>query len=309
MIISASYKTDIPTFYGEWFINRLNAGYCLMVHPFDRRRVRTVSLHRKDVDAFVFWTKNLGPFFPALKIVAERSFPFMIQYTINAYPRKLEFSVTDPVRSIQHVLEVAAKYGPGLAVWRYDPIIFSTETPVEQVLDNFDWIARKLSGAVDEVVVSFAQLYQKTLRNMDVAAREFGFSWKDPSDDEKRSVLKSLLRLAREHKLRLTLCSQPDLLTEGVDESRCVDADRLEKLFGVPKTAALRGSRKECGCYASVDIGDYDTCPHGCVYCYAVRNRKLAQKRYKQHDPNGEFLFTTEQAVAASVPPLFSTAK
>ncbi len=33
MIISASYKTDIPTFYGEWFMNRLQAGYCKMVNP------------------------------------------------------------------------------------------------------------------------------------------------------------------------------------------------------------------------------------------------------------------------------------
>jgi hypothetical protein len=33
MIISASYKTDIPTFFGEWFINRLRAGYCKTLHP------------------------------------------------------------------------------------------------------------------------------------------------------------------------------------------------------------------------------------------------------------------------------------
>jgi len=34
MIISASYKTDIPAFYGEWFMNRLDAGYCDMVNPY-----------------------------------------------------------------------------------------------------------------------------------------------------------------------------------------------------------------------------------------------------------------------------------
>jgi hypothetical protein len=27
MIISASYKTDTPAFYGDWFMNRLRAGY------------------------------------------------------------------------------------------------------------------------------------------------------------------------------------------------------------------------------------------------------------------------------------------
>ena len=34
MIISASYKTDIPAFYGEWFMARLKAGYCRMVNPY-----------------------------------------------------------------------------------------------------------------------------------------------------------------------------------------------------------------------------------------------------------------------------------
>ena len=28
MIVSASYRTDIPAFYGRWFLNRLDAGWC-----------------------------------------------------------------------------------------------------------------------------------------------------------------------------------------------------------------------------------------------------------------------------------------
>jgi DNA repair photolyase len=60
---------------------------------------------------------------------------------------------------------------------------------------------------------------------------------------------------------------------------------------GSPVRAAQKGNRPECACFEARDIGEYDTCPHGCVYCYAVRNRPLAQKRYAQHDPAGEFLF------------------
>jgi hypothetical protein len=86
MIISASYKTDIPTFYGEWFVRRLRAGFCGMVNPYNRQAYR-VNLDRGSVDGFVFWTKNVGPFLKYLPEVQARGFPFVVQYTINAYPR------------------------------------------------------------------------------------------------------------------------------------------------------------------------------------------------------------------------------
>ena len=62
LIISASYKTDIPAFYGKWFLNRLEAGFCRMVNPYNRNQRFLVSLRQNDVDGFVFWTKNIVPF-------------------------------------------------------------------------------------------------------------------------------------------------------------------------------------------------------------------------------------------------------
>jgi len=81
------------------------------------------------------------------------------------------------------------------------------------------------------------------------------------------------------------------LIVAGAGEARCVDARRIEDVSGRSLTARLKGNRKECGCFESRDIGDYDTCPHGCVYCYAVQNREVALRRYRHHDPNSEFLF------------------
>ena len=307
MIISASYKTDIPAFYGEWSLNRLRAGFCMMVNPYNSHQVTRISLRRESVDGFVFWTKNIGPFFDQLAEVHAQGYPFIVQYTINAYPRKLEFSVTDASRSLRHVTELARRYGPKIVVWRYDPVIFSSETPFESHLENFSSLASRLEGMTDEVVVSFAQIYRKTKKNMDWAAREFDFAWDDPDDSKKRALLKEFLRIARQHRMQLTLCSQPYLLDPGVQEAHCVDARRLSAMAGGDIRARLKGARKECGCFESKDIGDYDTCPHGCVYCYAVLNRKLAQKRFREHDPNGEFLFTSDALVkeAESLPTLF----
>jgi hypothetical protein len=290
VIISASYKTDIPAFYGEWFLNRIRAGYCKIVNPYNAQ-ILTVPLGRDAVDGFVFWTKNLTPFFDALKQVRDLGYPFVLQYTINGYPRKLEFSVTDADRSIELASRVALEFGPRVLVWRYDPIILSSETTPEFHISNFTRLAQKLEGVTDEVVVSFAQIYKKTERNMNWAAKEFTFTWHDPDAAVKRSILREIFKIARLHRMNLVVCSQPDLLEGDIGEARCVDARRLSQIAGSKINAVLKGNRQECGCYWSKDIGEYDTCPHGCVYCYAVRNRRLAQARFRAHDPESEFLF------------------
>jgi hypothetical protein len=290
MIISASYKTDIPTFYGDWFVNRVEAGYCNVVNGYNQR-VSRISLRREDVDAFVFWTKNVGPFMTHLKYIHDLMYPFVVQYTINGYPRSLESRVTDADRSIGYIRELTNRFGSRVAVWRYDTILFSSLTDSAFHLRNFERLARELSGTVDEVVVSFAHLYQKTLRNVTAAAHEHGFEWWDPTAEEKRSLLEGLVDRASGYGIKLTVCSQPDYVVHGAAEARCIDAQRIQDVSGRSLRARIKGNRPGCGCYESRDIGEYDTCPHGCIYCYAVRNDVLAKERFRNHDPEAEFLF------------------
>ncbi len=291
MIISASYKTDIPAFYGEWFEKRLEAGYCMVANPYNRRQVRRISLLPEDVDGFVFWTKNLGPFMSGLVRVAQFGRTFTVQYTITGYPRALESSVVDADRSVRHLRTVAERYGPKAAVWRYDPILFSSLTPVDFHLNNFERLAEALEGYTDEVVISFAQIYKKTARNLDAAASEFGFTWEDPPDEVKRGLASKLVETAGAHGMSLSVCSQRKYIFPGAEAARCVDARRLAEIGGRSIRARVKGNRPDCRCYQSADIGEYDTCPHGCVYCYAVLHRELALKRYRSHDPEGEFLY------------------
>jgi hypothetical protein len=290
MIISASYKTDIPAFYGDWLMNRLRAGYCKMVNPYSKTAYR-ISLRQADVDGIVFWTKNLGPFLRRLPEIRAMGYPFMVQYTINGYPRTLEFSVVQAQRSVDHMKFLTHEFGQRVAVWRYDPILLTSETPADFHRRNFEKLAHQLEGVTTEVVLSFAQIYRKTKRNMDWAASEFGFQWNDPSEQDKVLLLSDLRDIAKSFGIQVAMCSQPQFLTTGITEAHCVDAVRLSEIAGKPLRAELRGNRPGCGCYSSRDIGEYDTCPHGCVYCYAVQNRNLAQTRYRQHDPQGEFLF------------------
>jgi hypothetical protein len=296
MIISASYKTDIPTFYGEWFLNRLKAGYCKMVNPYSQQ-IYTVSLTPESVEGFVFWTKNVGPFLKRLLEVKSMGYSFIVQHTITGYPRDLEYRVIDFSHTRNHMRRLADLYGPHEAVWRYDPIVISSLTPLDWHLHNFEKLARSLEGTTDEVVVSFAQIYKKTRRNMEWAAHEYGFTWSEHETmavGSVRYLISELAEMSRSYGMQLKICSQKAYHTLGLtSEARCVDAERLEKVSGkiIVDRVELRGNRKECGCFASKDIGEYDTCPHGCVYCYAVQKRDLALERYKDHDPTGEFLF------------------
>jgi hypothetical protein len=243
------------------------------------------------VNGFVFWTKNVGPFLRHLIEVRRLGFPFLVQHTINGYPRVLEQAVIDAEKSVEHVRRIAEEYGPQVCVWRYDTIVHSSVTPREFHLETFGRLAKALAGATDEVVISFAHLYQKTLRNMNQAAVRHGFTWSDPDVAWKRALVTDLVAIAAPHKIRVTVCSQPEFLVPGSGEARCVDAERLREIGGTSFRARLKGNRKECGCYEARDIGEYDTCPHGCVYCYAVRDRQLALDRFREHDPDSEFLF------------------
>ena len=289
MIISASYRTDIPAFYGDWFIARLDAGYCRTINPFSRQ-IHKVRLDRQAVSGFVFWTKNVGPFRPALQLVRDRGFPFVVQFTINAYPRSLETSVTDAERAIGHMRDLASEFGSRVGVWRYDPVVATSMTPPDWHVDNFAQLADRLVGTTDEAVISFAHIYRKTRINMDAASRLHGFGWDDPPDDEKRELVARLAVVAADRGIRLTLCSQEAYLVPGVAPARCIDAERLSDVAGRPIAARRKGNRPGCMCSESRDLGDYDTCPHGCVYCYAVRNLALARRRHSAHEPGDSLL-------------------
>ena len=286
MIISASYKTDIPAFYGRWFLNRLDAGHCRMVNPYGGQTYR-IDLTRPAVDGFIFWTKNLGPFLGALDSVAERGFPFVVQYSITGLPTALERSVPAWETAVGHMAQVRERWGARAAVWRYDPIVLTDATPPDRHRETFAGIARALRGVTDEVVASFLQPYRKTARNLAAA----GIGWRDPEAEEKRALLADLAEIAAGQGMALTLCTQPDLgSTPGTAPARCVDALRLSDVAGYDVAAREKGNRPGCLCAESRDIGDYDSCPHGCVYCYAGADRGMAQRRFAAHDPDGEFL-------------------
>ncbi|MCY4320390.1 MAG: DUF1848 domain-containing protein [Alphaproteobacteria bacterium] len=270
-VISASYRTDIPAFYGAWFARRLAAGYALVRNPWSGRIYRA-DLRPEAVAGYVFWTRNPVPFMPVL---AGLERPFAVQFTITGYGRRLEPSVPQPERAVEAAHALAALYGPRCVIWRYDPIL----CPVHDHVEAAGRLAEALRGATDECVVSFTSFYRKTKRNL----AEAGFVWDDPKSAHRQRLIEALAEAVAP--LRLSICAQPELTCGAARPARCIDPDRLG-LGPHPE----RGNRPGCACAASRDIGAYDTCPHGCLYCYANASPHAAQQRFKVHDPEAEML-------------------
>ena len=83
MIISASRRTDIPTYYSEWLFNRIKAGYVLVRNPMNAHQISKISLNPDVVDGIVFWTKNPIPMLDHLD--ALRDYMYYFQFTLNSY--------------------------------------------------------------------------------------------------------------------------------------------------------------------------------------------------------------------------------
>jgi hypothetical protein len=288
LIVSASYRTDIPAFYAGWFLARLRAGYCRVANPYGGGSYE-VSLMPGAVDGFVLWTRNLRPLLAdldAVRLVA----PFTVQFTLTGYPRALESSVIAAAEAVEQLRELRRRFGPRAAVWRYDPIVIAGDLDADSHAAGFAVLARALKGAVDEVVLSVMHPYKKTRRNLDRAAGQHGFLWRDPPAEEKRDLLGRLAAIAVDQGMAPTLCSQPELLGPGLGDARCIDAERLADVAQRPIAAPTSGNRPGCRCALSRDIGAYDTCPHGCVYCYAVTDRDRAVANFREHDPEAAML-------------------
>jgi len=277
MIISASYRSDIPAFHADWFLAALAAGEVAVANPYNRKS-SIVDLRPGAVDGYVFWTRNARPFARGLAAVAAQGKPFVVQYTILGYPRSLDASVIDPSLAIADAREIARVHGKRVIVWRYDPILLTPETEPAWHRANFARAADALAGVADEVIVSFAQLYAKSARNLAKA----GVTWRVPELAEQAALIAELRAMAAARGMTLTLCTQPDLSAQsGAAGARCIDAARLGDLAGRPIPAATKGNRPGCLCAESRDIGSYDSCVHGCRYCYAVADHEAVQRRMR----------------------------
>lgn len=281
MILSASRRTDIPSYWSDWFLRRLGEGYVLVRNPMNPHQVSRIDLSPQVVDCIVFWTKNPGPMMGRLEELGE--YPYYFQYSLTGYGRDVEAGLPDKKQVLIPLFqELSRRVGPKRVVWRYDPILFSRRYPPQYHLRAFEEIAGRLEGYGERVVISFIDLYARIRRG--TAGLELS---PPPSDGELLEFAGKLAAIAARHGFTIETCAEKiDLGPVGIRHGHCIDKALIEEIIGCPlKASKDRNQRPECGCFESIDVGLYNTCRNGCRYCYATFNSRQVEEQIALYDP------------------------
>jgi hypothetical protein len=254
-----------------------------------------------------------------LELIAQTTKNLFFHFTITAN-QKLEFHTPDYKDAIREYIFLAQRYSPEQLVWRYDPICITDKLPFEAYEERFVQCAELLQGHTQNCIISFAQPYKKTNANLLKYAHQ---TLVELSEEKKRGYAQRLAKRAERYGIRLSACCNDYLLSEeihpvgdrdttigacrgqelaananefhkeqkpgvfsnGVKKARCIDGHALSNMLGTPIDIRPASSRKECACTRSIDIGAYDTCAHGCLYCYANTDKNKAIAAREKHNP------------------------
>ncbi len=327
VILSASRATDIPAFYSEWFFNRLDSGYCCWRNPFNGvetyvsfQDVRFVvfwsknpapllpylkRLQGKGIRCYIQYTLNdydsegLEPGVPPL---AQRIETFkMLVYILGKGRVVWRFDpmiLTDKI-NIDNLLEKVKRIGDQLQDYT-EKLVFSFAdiSSYRKVKSNLEKTGINYIEWTEALMIEFAE-------KLSAMNEKCGWNFK-----------------------LSTCCERIDLAKYGIEPNRCVDDELISRIAWSDKDLmeylgirlgsiernifeeeivpeggwkisdslyAIRthgnrdsGQRQYCGCVSSKDIGAYNTCPHGCVYCYANSTLGSAHKSFLRHNPNAE---------------------
>ena len=309
IIVSASRSTDIPTFYADWFVERWKAGYVKWKNPFNGV---PLYVSFKNTRVVVFWTKNPKPMMKHLDFLDKNVKNYYFQFSLNDYDKEgFEGKVPRLESRIETFKELSNRIGKEKVVWRFDPLLLTNEIDVKELLKRLEKIGDELYKYTNKLVFSFADIgiYKKVESNLNKA----NIQYIEFTLETMLEFAEGLQTLNKKWGLELATCAEKfDLNKYGINHNKCIDDDLMIDLFHqdeelmkflgveftepslfdatttITKTKKIKdkGQREACGCIMSKDIGEYNTCPHECVYCYANTSKEAAFANYKSHTMN-----------------------
>lgn len=285
MILNTGSRTDIPAFYSEWFYNRIRDGYVLVRNPYYPSQITKYLLKPEVIDLMVFCTKNPLPMLDKISLLS--AFDTFWFVTITPYGEEIEPLVPPKEQVMDSFCRLSDLVGNRRMSWRYDPVFITEKYSPEYHIRQFDRMAKRLFGYTNQCVVSFIDLYEKTKRNFSGV--------RAVTRQEQEQLIAAFSEIAKKNDLQIHLCCEDaGLVRENVDADGCMSKAVFEKVLGcklaVPKK---KTARKECNCLLGADIGAYNTCLHGCLYCYANYDTEAVAGNLKLHDTASPLLIGT----------------
>lgn len=287
MIISASRRTDIPAFYTSWFMHRLQSGEVCVRNPMNHKQISRIFLSPESVDCIVFWTKDPYPLLSSLPGIDQLGYSYYFQFTLTPYGKDIEKKIRNKKDIADTFQQLGHLIGRERLLWRYDPIILNDEWDIARHIESFTQMCRQLHAFTSRITISFVDNYAKlkTNRIRHISAEEMVY------------IGGSFADIARRFGLTISACCEKtDLTSCGISKACCIDRELIKRICGckihIPRD---KNQRDGCGCASSVDIGVYNTCQNGCVYCYANYSETSVQRNCRRHDSQGEFLIGTAE--------------
>lgn len=286
MIISASRRTDVPTYYSDWFFNRIKEGYVCVRNPMNIHQISKISLSPDAVDGIVFWTKNPIPMLDRLHELDEK-YMYYFQFTLNSYGKDVEANIPNKNDVIIPAFrKLSEQIGSDRVIWRYDPILLTEKYTIDYHVKYFGKIAKRLSCYTKKCVISFVDLYRNTQSNTK------GLGLLPLGEVQMFELAQRLVEIAHENGLIVESCAEKINLEQfGIAHGHCIDCSLFERLLGYRLDLNKdKNQREECGCMASIDIGMYNTCQNGCKYCYANFSSKNVVRNSLAHNPKSPLI-------------------
>jgi hypothetical protein len=285
MILSVSRRTDIPSYYSEWFFNRVKEGFVYIKNPIKTEQISKININPDIIDGIVFWSKNPKPMINRLDEI--KKYKYYFQFTITSYDNDIEKNLPPKDEIIQTFIELSDIIGPERIIWRYDPILLNYKYDFGYHIIEFEKIANLLKGKTNKVTISFIDEYTK------IKSKIKDLKLFILTKEIIRKFCISLAKIAQNNNLIIDTCAEiMDLEDIGISHACCIDGELFKQLGCNLDAKKDKNQRSECRCIESIDIGIYNTCMNGCCYCYAnYYNLETLISNYKNHDPKSPIIY------------------
>jgi DNA repair photolyase len=322
IIVSASRSTDIPAFYADWFFDRLKKGYSAWTNPFNgvksyvsydntrfivfwSKNPRPLLpyldyLKERNIKCYIQYTLNdyekeglekvpsLANRIETFKLLVDKLGLGTVVWRFDPMILTDDITIDDLLRKVQNIGNQLVGYTEKL-VFSYADI--ATYKKVKANLDKngvpyHEWTTPQM----DEFAAKLSALNKSRGWNYHLATcgekidiDKYGIAHNRCIDGDLITRLawddKELMDFM---KVKIQKMSEPTLFEDSPSlPEGAIMLPHGQYFFSAHKKDP--GQRPLCGCMAAKDIGEYNTCPHLCEYCYANTTKQLALDNWKRH--------------------------